>query len=717
MSAKVDVAAWWARIRHSEKVWKREKVLWDRLERAVDGDYGGVTPNALSLLEAMQRGEFARLEVNVLGQIWRHYLTIAWDRYPTFRFRDLNTDDQAAVAALEGLVRRLAEEGRLQRAGRAAMGSSLTRGPFVLWPIVERSAVGVQELIGSSMPPAAFVELALRGEWDGRLPLGVDAGGVLAALSSAMSEPRLLNAMGDEVLASLSSMETLARRRVERDRRGPHPAARRTKITWVPLPVGDWFLPDLTVTDYENCGWVSRKVVLTPEEFRADPTFTDAAKAAVRPIPTPAADGGVPSDVSTDSAYDRAVEEEGRVVLREVWDRVGWRRFFLADTYDGVVSKDTTPLYMREDGLPLFPDFFPCSYRTPIDRSSLTATRVFGRPLCEDMWGPQIEYIEFLTAAMRAAKNTIRVSVAGQDVDDETLNEWRNAQDSTCIRMSKNAPKDADPSKQFAQLPMPPAPVDLLRCADIALSSICSMGRVNRATITGDPIANTATQEQISVQGAGVAQGDMIRVWEDGTAEAAFKGLLIFLYSASPQEFESYLGADALLPRPSTEPPVVDPATGEVRAAPPMPSIVDVIRSLDLTGAQLECRFDASTRSELALRIRQVQDAVALANTVRDGTGAPYADVGWLLQRMFAEMDVPWKPWRPTPREAAALQAPPAAGPGVQPGGEPEDRSDSRRANGERGTPAVPGRQTRGRKPDNGGSMNGHQIRRATALS
>jgi len=726
---KIDTAAWWRRIRDAEKKWAFEKPLWERLEDAVDGVYSlssdAVANEATDMLNALKAGHLVanRLEINVIGQVYKHYLDISWDRSPSFRFKDLDTDDDDAVEALEKLVRKIAEAGKLQMAGRRAMGSSMTRGPFVLWPIVERGTVGTQELIGKSIPPAAIVELVLRNSWDGKIPLGVDCTGIVAALNQVLGNAAMLAALDEATVVNLYTLDGLARKRCADALKKPHPTGLSAKVKWLALPYGDWFLADSTVTDYSEAGWVCRKVVLTPEEFKADPTFTDEAKRTITAQPPSASDGGVPSDTGATKSENRAVEEEGRVVLREVWDLVGWQRFFLADTYDGVVSKDTTPLYMGEDGRPLFADFFPCTFRTPIQKARLTAARLTGKPLVEDMWAPQVEFIEFMSAAMRAAKNTIRVSVAGPHVDGDTLTEWKNAEDGTCIRLSKNAPPEADPTKQFTSLPMPPAPRELLVCADQALSLICAMGRVNRATVTGDPIAATATQEQISVQGASVAQGDMVRAWEDGTAESALKGLLIFLHSASPQEFESYMGAAALQPRPSKLPPMVGP-DGVAVPPPPLPPIVEVIKGLNLVGAQLECRFDASTRSETALRLKQVMDAIAMANTVRDATNTPYVDLGSLVKKLFNELDIPWREWTPSKSEMQAMMNPSPGGEDGEDGdGEDGDekpgkpQADSRKANGQRGTPASPGRQSRHRKPDNEGSMNGHQIRRATATS
>jgi len=723
---KIDSKLWWRRIEDAERLAKTEVDLWVLLENAVDGVYADanvdLADGALTAL-ALGRASRNRLEVNVLGQIWKHYLDIGWDRYPSFRFRDLETTDQGAIEALETLTRKIGEAGGLQKAGRMAMGSSLTRGPFVLWPIVERNTIGSRELAGKAVPPAALVEQVIRGAWDGKIPPGVDCRGVIAALSMVFSEPRILNTLDEPVIDALTRMDTMAKARCMKELKSAHGVGRRSKLSWLALPYYDWFLVDSTVTDYDHAGWVQRKVVLTEGEFQDDETFTDEAKAKIKPMAAPP-DRGVPTDTNKSPGNDRAVEEEGRVVLREVWDKVGWQRFFLADTYDGVVSKDSTPLYMGEDGMPLFPDFFPCTFRTPIQRARFTAARVLGKALCEDMWGPQIEYIEFLSAAMRAAKNTIRVSVAGPHVDEATLTEWKNAKDSTCIRMAKNAPADAKPQEQFIPIPTPPAPYDLLQCADVALSTICSMGRVNRATVTGDPIAKTATQEQISVQGAGVAQGDMIRAWEDGTAESALKGLMIFLHSASPQEFESYLGAAALMPRPSPEPPTMDPLTGEMVPAPPLPPIVEVLKGISLIGAQLECRFDASSRNEAVMRLKQLQDSIALANTVRDNTNTPYADPAHLLRIMFKEMDVPWKEWTPSKYEQMAMMAPKPEGgedgdgeDGDEGGTQGKPQADSRKAGGQRGTPASPGRQSRHRDPENTGSMNGHQVARATAPS
>jgi hypothetical protein len=374
---------------------------------------------------------------------------------------------------------------------------------------------------------------------------------------------------------------------------------------------------------------------------------------------------------------------------------------------------------MAPDGKPLFPDFFPCSYRTPVQRARLLASRLLGKPAFEDCWAAQIGYIEALSAYVRAAKNTIRVAVAGSFVDSATMEEWKNAKDSTCIKMAPEAPKDINPAQQFQQLQMPPVPMELLQSADVFLSTFCSLARINRATITGDPIAKTATQERMSAAGAGVAQSDVIKSWEDGYSEAIFKGVLIFLNSANQQQFEAFMGQKALMPRPSKVPPMQDPATGAMVQPPPLPSIVDAIKGLNILGARLVCRFDSSTRAENEMRLKQIMDAINTANVVRDKTMTPYVDLKSLMLSLFREMDIPVQDYQPSENELMAMSQPqPEEGGEDSEGGDPKPggpRSDTRSEGGRRGPPASPGRKERHKAPESSGSMNGQQVRRATA--
>lgn len=705
--ATLDPTLWWARIRAAEQLWQGEAPVADALERAVDGKYENVTGEEIEqalrgtpLEERLRSG--SQLDVNLLGQGRDYHMSVAFDRFPTWRFAESPSDDARANESALRLLRKLADGGDLVYAMKRAMDSSMTRGPLVLWPLVIRNTVTEKDVVASSIPPAAYTDAARSGTWDGKLPDGADCKAISLAVDEVLFDPTSL-ALPRQAVENLWNLKLAAVTLDQKKSKRPHPLSISAKLWWEATPYGSWCLVDPSVTDYSRVAWVCRKIVMTVDEFKNDPTFTDEAKEKAQPFAPTSPDNRVPA-TSTNNAVvqpTRVADETGRIVIREVWDKIGWRRFYLVDGYDKIASKDTKYPYMTTDGVPLFYDFFPCVWRTPLLRSEERPTRVLGKPLLEEAYGTQIAFIKNITAYIRACEASGRTYFAAPGVSDESLNELRDTRDSKIVRLGSdyNPTLHGTPDKQFTLFPTPPAPLDYLRAAEILKNQCATLMKMPPSVLTSESAAPTAYQEEVTLRGPSATQADLVRCYEDACAEATWKGLLMFLHSASPEEFAAYCGQDAIAPREDGRPP-----------------IVEVLKGMDFPWLRLECRFDSTTRAENAMRLKTRMDLLALANNVRDQAGMPYVDLGLMIRQLFREADVEFIPYTPTEMEKMMMLAQ-MQGAGVAPNNAGDQRPDSRRANGERGTPNVPGRQSRGRESTDVGNRAGAMARRATATS
>ncbi len=704
-----DARLWWDRIRNSENIWRTEKVVWDQLEDAVDGIYPDLEgdsndqgiPTAVmspgSATSWLRTG--TQLDVNLMGQVRDYLLALAFDRFPSFKFSIPPVDDVEAVDALLELVRRLAEQGGAADAGRRAMECSMTRGQFILWPSVVRTSLGEAELAARQIPPAAWVVKALSGQWDGKLPLGSDYAAIAVAAETVIKDATSL-AWTPEMTDAVWALKTLAEKMDASARKGPFHPGLRARLWWEALPFGTWFLPDMTVTDYRRAAWVSRKHVFLIEEFKRDPAFTQDAKDNVVPIAASTAPKeGIPVNGNTTDAL-RVADEQGRVVVREIIDRVHMKRIWIADGYDKTIGKDDGMPWVNDRGEPLFPDVFPVTYRTPITRAKEEVRRILGKPLLEPGYGTQIAFIKNISAYVRACEATNRVYFAGPGVTDASVKELERSKDMTVIRLENdyNAGIAGPPGEQFSMLPMPPAPIDFLKAAQMLKAQFASLVRVSVSALTSEPIADTVGQEEIALRGVSTSQADMVKVFEDGFAESVWKGLLMFLSSATDLEFQAYLGADVTASRDGK------------------PPIYEVLRGIDFTGIKLECRFDSTTQAQNGQRLKLRSDLLAMSNNIRDPFGMPYVDIAAQMRQLYREADIEFVPFVPDPAMVEALMAQQSAG--AKPGQDPNQRQDGRRANGERGAPPSPGRQERHRSEGRAiGDQAGAQARRATATS
>jgi hypothetical protein len=731
----IDTAAWWQAIFAAEAVYKREKPFWDALERAADGDFPALVPTSEGdlFVGTEYAGRFrskTQIDINLIGRALRKRSADYYDRSPSLKFITPPTGDDDVKDAMERLAFKLAEEGGLVYESRRSMLHAHTRGVHALWPMFVRSTIRESEIVAGKIEPGAFIESVLAGN-PVEIPLGAPYEQIAKAVEPWLSpmapdgkENATFYGLEEWQRAALIALQTRAAAMARKSKKAPHPLAPRAKIYFEATPYGPWCLVDPSVTDYSRVGWIDRIFVQTPDEFKNDPMWTDEAKAKVRPAPLAQSNKGSPVIPANPggSETQRVADVAGRIRIHEIWDKVGWRRFYLADGYDGVISKDTSYPYMDLFGRPLFPDFFPCVWRTPWDRMTEEPVRVLGLPGLEPMWAPQMAAIISYSAYTRSALSTARVFLVGPGIDQSTLTLTATAQDATFVKLGPDYdPKiHGKPGDQFSMMEMPPAPLDYLSAYEKSKREAYESVHLSTASMTASPQAETATQESLIDKGASSVEDAIRSCFEDAYAEAAWKALLMFLEFANPQEFQAYLGAKALEPRPSREQPQVDEATGEVIQPPPLPSVYEAMTETDLVGERLEARFASSTRSQDSQRILRIQDTLATANNIRDAAGMPLVDLRSPLRTLFKESDMEVSDYKPSEAEMAMAIAASRGNQQTAPGGGADDggdggngSADDRKAGGQRGAPASPGRHTRGK--DTAGSRSAQLRRGATA--
>ncbi len=732
MPTTVDVPAWRSRLWAAQKLASYELPVWHTLEAACDGAYGVyVTTDEVDVYAGttsegrIRSGD--QLDLNLMGRALKKRAADFYDRFPSLHFTKNPTDDRDVNAAMVKLAEKLMDEGDAVYAARRAMELSHTRGQYAVLPMFVRDRISESEIVAGKTAPAEYVESVLMGN-EPYVPLGSDYEGIAQAAKTVLSPVDPAGMENPHYFALTEKQKndvTLLLMRAEKAKtkamKPPFSLGPRAKITFECLPYGSFCLVDASVTDFSKVGWIARKIVMTPAEFQAEPNFTAEAKAKIRPAPLANSDGGVPvaPDLFALAPDGRTVDQVGRITVWEVWDKINRKRYYFADGVDEPIGTSDRYPYNDAFGRPLFPDFFPFVWRTPWSRMRETSARVLGLPGLEPMWAPQIEYIKCISAFVLACKSTARVFLVGPGVDQASLSAVAKAQDCSFVKMSANySPMTQGTLKdQFIQMPMSPAPIDYLNAAEKIKREAYESVHLSMASMTSQPQAGTATQEQLIAQGASGVESEIRGQFEDAFAEMAWKALLMFLEFANPQEFEAYLGAAALQPRKGVEAPQMGP-DGQMIEPPPRPSIVDAMKNADLVGERIECRFASSTRQQDAMRIKTLEDILAIANNVRDGAGLPFVDLRDILQSVLSAADVEAGPHQPTEGEIAMQVAAMTQNKGIgNSGGGPDDHSDSRRANGERGAPASPGRQSRGRSPFQGANDSGNQHRRATATS
>ena len=696
---------WGARIKASGEVCQRSSNNWTMLEDALSGMFPRVVPRRVIEKDNTRAGwdtDDEQINLNVSLAVHTYMSALTFYEEPVSRWQRFPAEDTKTVTESERLVSMLMADADATAECRRALRYMMTRGSWVLGLDVQRVNATPEEIRAQSIPPEDFVLAARTGQLT-EVPYGIDFFKVAEAARSVLEDPaQALGLMPDERarVAQLAETCEVEHAKIQAKPRSPRVKA---KIAVQALPMGTWFRFDPTVTDFRKARWAARKIVMDPDEFAADPAFTNEAKAAVKPIRLRTSEPLVEA-IHTEMPKDKALEENGKIVLWEIHDRVYRKRHYTTESgYGGLCEKDDTHPYLDAEGEPIFPHFFPFVYRTPIQHNREKPEQALGVPYLAPGWPIQLEIIRTRSAYYNACKRSARVAVAAKGVDNATLEAYVQAVDGTVIKPSGNYDLKVD-GELFRVLDTGQAPIDYLQASMRLMADYANMERVPLAALTGEPVADTLGQEQLAVQGSSVTQTDVVRSLEGGYSELAWMVFRLFQLHATPDEFIGYLG------RASVEP---NAAGVPLHAA---------IKAMGIDGRKLTSKFASTIRAENLARNKQLMDfyALSMGPLGRDSMGIPFFDGKSQLINIAKEAEIEGLvPYQASEAEMMAAVLRNAMAQGMNTGAGPGEAGDKtgRKAGGERGAPAVPGRQDRNEGPPDNAKMQGVVQRPQNALA
>jgi hypothetical protein len=544
----------------------------------------------------------------------------------------------------------------------------------------------------------------------------VDFEAVAAAARAMVENTDLALSYTPEQIEALLAFAEEMEERHEKFLKAPKDRTPRAKIIFDYTPYGSRCGWDPSVSDFRDAGWIARELRLNRDEFKRGPFKASAIKEVLGHLEAgdeKANDKQSPA-TSPNSGDTIPVDQRERVLVWEVIDFINEKRHYLCDSYDGFLEKKDTYPYIDDFGRPIFSDRFPGAMRVPYKTPKEGSERAVGMPWLEIGWPLAVEFIKLRSAAVIAAKKSARLGIVN-GLSPESIKELIEGVDGTMVTTDSSYNKTIN-GECYTEVKFGGMPMDYLTASKVVQADFASIMGLSLASLTSESVADTLGQEQIAMQGSNTTQGDMIRQFEAMFAELALKTLILFRRYASPEECKAWMGEEAHEPRQNPD-------------GSPKESIYDAFMKMDLSGSKLVCRFASGTRADDAVYIKQLQDFIALSNTLRDNTNTPFYDVRPLLERLGKAMDIEGlKPYEPTAAELAAImgnamgeaQANAMGQPG-QPGQERQapggGREDGRRAGGQRGPAPVPGRQGRDRAPATQQNLQGQAQRPRTATS
>lgn len=707
-SEQARVAAWWRRIKAAQEVYEDRRPIWDTLEDAVSGRFPPLMSKtghaALGLVND-------QCNLNLMLRTKRLF-EANWDELPSLRYSRQPSMDEEAVVADERLMEQLGDEGGAAYESRRAMGYSMTRGSWAVRLYAERDRMGEAEMAAARLNPSELTDAVMRGE-EWKIPVGADYQGIAEAAIGILETPDLGATLLPYQTQGLQALYEEATKLHAKEMTGPKTVDGTAKIKFEALPYGPWLLFPADVTDRKRMGWIAIGMVMTPDEFVREKSFKASVRREVRERYEDALkdkDGHVAGDSSkTRGPSDPPVDEQNRIKVWRIEDRINQKRHYLTEVCkDEFLEVDDTYEFLDENGEALFRNYFSVVIRTPLEANKEEPWRMLGIPVLEPGWPMQVEFIKFRTAEYASAKKTARIGTLSPGVSEQFAQKIADAQDGDFTRLDANydQTKHGDPIRPII---WGPAPKDYQVASKQSMFDFATAVGVSLTGLTGEPVADTLGQEQLAVAGTNMTQADMVRQYESGWAELMENAGRLFRKAASPIEFASYLGQASILPRRKDD-------------GTELPSIYEVMRATPLTGCKLTARFASGTRAEDAVKIKQIQDFIALNGTVLEPiTKQPYFDQRPMVQRLAKMQDMEGLVPNPAIAAMKAHLAQQAEMQAQQQGmggpGKAGADETSRKANGERGPQAIPGRQDRNERPGSAQQKTGVANRAATSLA
>lgn len=712
---KLAVRTAFARMDAARAVWKPLAEERRLFQEALANRFPAVMPGAGGTgTTATGFDGIAREQVNVnLTSRVVAYLKSKFDRSPEIRIAGMRDGDIKTAAMNEHLLSRVMERGGAWTAARKAIDDMMTLGPWIVWLGVDTYAVDHARLAGLATDPGELVAAAAQGGDVHPLP-GMDLMQVAETARNVYVESTWTRTEAQK--QNLLRLAAEAEAMFEEERSKPQTFTP-YRVWYRATPYGHSCLVDSTVWDLQDAKWMTRDIVMSPDQFRAWEPFKAAARRQAKPS-TMGPESGHKTIEIYSFDYDpipQPVTDLNKCFrVHEVWDRVEEKVHYCTEGWPGWLEEDDSYPYMGSDGRPVWDDFFPCEWVVPYRHNFPDPTQPIGVPAIAYGYPQQIETIKMRSYGLAAAKRTARIYTVNGKLEEDQRAALVTAVDGTMIEEDQQRPDPARPMLEL--LPTGEPPTAYFMAARQAEADFYAMMSVAPSQITGEPVAETLGQEELVTRGAGAIQGDLLtEVGDGGCGGLVRKTADIVRLFFTAQHVARYVGLKYVTPTVDQTGKVVEPAPFEQWKADSLDG-VDITVSLATKG-----------HGDDPIAIKQLMDAIGICLNFKDATGLFIKDPKPLFDLLFKRMNLGWIPqYEPTKAEAlyAALQKVMEGSQGGQPGekggapiqsgGKPagnRDGSDGRRKGGERGKPTSPGAQQRGRKPMGAGDLSNRATR------
>lgn len=448
-------------------------------------------------------------------------------------------------------------------------------------------------------------------------------------------------------------------------------------------PLGKYgTLRDPLAPTFKKARFVCRRITLTQDQARNHPRFNPRAAKHLKPESVVDHKGNH-SSVRGKMDQELLDKENGLVVVWECWDRENFALYYVNLGVNLFLQKDETYPYTDENDKSVFksigshPGFFPCVIEPVMPRGRHDDPG--GVPLLAPGIPQQLEIIKLISAYLGAVKRS-SAGVYLHRLDPELAKMVARAHDGTMIEVGDEVEK-----LQEAVFPViwKPPPPELFLQIDKEIARFAMAMNFPLSEITSQPVADTATQEELGVSQGNLGISEILRRLEGVYAYAAWLARALVLHFYPDHALKGMGDGD--------EPVIVRKAWQQLGVIPELPAV----------------KIAARAKEANPVRVRQLIEVYSLASQVVEPmTGMPKYDVDHLLQEAAETLGVGSLPLKEiTPEMMLQLQQQQQVG---SEGGGDTESGKVRQPNGKKSED----QQGEGKKPQPASSQENSAARR-----
>jgi len=616
--ADEDASWWWEQIVRAKNVYKEVQNQHYRtpLKRIMDLSSLGYGHFVESMAGDVKTSvdDIQPVDILYLPRWLKWVESQAFDFRPEIKYPRYSTPDTKYGDMMGELLTRVGDECNEMREWRGTIADAATDGCFAIWYGVDADAVDQTTLHDSQKPIGQIVAEGAAGATVARP--GQDHAMVSeVALDQALGgeDPEsqfnakmgVLGPGGEEQQENL--LRTASAHDVAKDKesKAPRDWKRMRSAVWCQRrPVGECTLWDPDADDFEDARWVARKFTQNIDIARSSPAYKPSIAALLEPGVWREGHGHVaPAD---ESAQTKGVQSN-KIAIWEIWDRLYNERHYITQDQKSFLEKSARDPHAYDNGKPGVRGFIPCVIEAPQKPVASSPRRPYGIPTAAIGYPAQRLLIELATHNLDAVKKlTVRQWTYDEDIDAESLEVMQSGITGRGIKRPTGY--DGNGLDIVTPLNYGNVPPEVFQQVMWAKNEMAALLAWPISQMTGSPVADTATAEQISVTAGSAQLGDFIRCLEDSFARGQMIKRDLIKRWYSDGQIDELLGDEHL------------EGWRLWKASP-------------VKGDRIEVIFEPRTRGEDAVRRKQIGDVLMLAMEMKyPGTELPRYETDHLMQ-------------------------------------------------------------------------------------